>query len=36
VTITPDETPRIGNPAERTIYQALRAQLQPNDRDRTP
>ena len=32
MTITPDETPRIGNPAERVVYQALLDQLQPNDR----
>ena len=32
MTITPDETPRIGDPAECTVYQALLAELQPNDR----
>jgi Nuclease-related domain/UvrD-like helicase C-terminal domain len=32
VTITPEETPRLANGAERTVYQALLAQLQPNDR----
>jgi hypothetical protein len=32
MTITPDETPRLANEAERTVYQALLAQLQPNDR----
>ena len=32
VTITPDETPRLANAAERTVYQALLEQLQPNDR----
>jgi hypothetical protein len=32
VTITPDETPRLANDAERTVYQALLAQLKPNDR----
>ncbi|MGY4653763.1 NERD domain-containing protein [Mycobacterium sp. URHB0021] len=32
MTITPDETPRLANAAERKVYQALREQLQPNDR----
>jgi hypothetical protein len=32
MTITPTETPRLANPAERTVYQALVEQLQPNDR----
>ena len=31
MTITPEETPRLANAAERNVYQALRAQLQPND-----
>jgi len=30
--ITPDETPRLANAAERKVYQALVEQLQPNDR----
>ena len=32
MTITPDETPRLANRAERRVYQALLEQLQPNDR----
>jgi Nuclease-related domain len=32
MTITPDETPRLANAAENTVYQALLKQLQPNDR----
>jgi hypothetical protein len=32
VTISPEETPRLANDAERAVYQALTAQLQPNDR----
>ena len=32
VTITPDETPRLANGAERKVYQTLLDQLQPNDR----
>ena len=32
MTITPDETPRLANAAERKVYQALLEQLQPNDR----
>ena len=32
MTITPEETPRLANAAERKVYQALREQLQPNDR----
>jgi nuclease-like protein/UvrD-like helicase family protein len=32
VTITPEETPRLANAAERNVYQALLEQLQPNDR----
>jgi hypothetical protein len=32
MTITPDETPRLANAAERKVYQALVEQLQPNDR----
>jgi len=32
VTITPDETPRLANAAERKVYQVLLEQLQPNDR----
>ncbi|MDO3634448.1 NERD domain-containing protein [Mycolicibacterium arseniciresistens] len=32
MTITPDETPRLANAAERKIYQALLEQLEPNDR----
>jgi len=32
VTITPDETPRLANAAERNVYQTLLEQLQPNDR----
>jgi RecA/RadA recombinase len=32
VTITPDETPRLANAAERKVYQSLLEQLQPNDR----
>ncbi len=32
MTITPDETPRLANGAERKVYQALIDQLQPNDR----
>ncbi|MDT5397595.1 MAG: hypothetical protein QOK33_826, partial [Mycobacterium sp.] len=32
MTITPEETPRLANDAERTVYQALLAQMQPNDR----
>jgi len=32
VTITAEETPRLANAAERNVYQALLAQLQPNDR----
>ena len=31
MTITPEETPRLANAAERNVYQALLAQLQPND-----
>ena len=31
MTITPTETPRLANRAERRVYQALREQLQPND-----
>jgi hypothetical protein len=31
VTITPTETPRLANRAERRVYQALIEQLQPND-----
>ena len=30
MTITPEETPRLANAAERNVYQALREQLQPN------
>ena len=32
MTITPDETPRLANAAERKVYQTLLEQLQPNDR----
>jgi RecA/RadA recombinase len=32
MTITPDETPRLANGAERKVYQTLLEQLQPNDR----
>jgi hypothetical protein len=32
MTITPDETPRLANAAERKVYQALLEQLEPNDR----
>ena len=32
MTITPEETPRLANAAERNVYQALLEQLQPNDR----
>jgi hypothetical protein len=32
MTITPDETPRLANAAERNVYQTLLEQLQPNDR----
>lgn len=32
MTITPDETPRLANAAERKAYQALLEQLEPNDR----
>ena len=32
VTITPEETPRLANAAERNVYQTLLEQLQPNDR----
>ena len=32
MTITAEETPRLANAAERNVYQALLAQLQPNDR----
>jgi RecA/RadA recombinase len=32
MTITPDETPRLANGAERTVYHSLLEQLQPNDR----
>lgn len=32
VTISPEETPRLANDAERKVYQALVEQLQPNDR----
>ena len=32
MTITPSETPRLANGAERKVYQALIDQLQPNDR----
>ena len=32
MTIAPGETPRLANGAERKVYQALRDQLQPNDR----
>lgn len=32
MTITPSETPRLANGAERKVYQALLDQLQPNDR----
>jgi hypothetical protein len=32
VTITPKETPRLANAAERTVYRALLDQFQPNDR----
>ncbi|OBE93711.1 nuclease [Mycolicibacterium elephantis] len=31
MTMTPDETPRLANAAERRVYQCLRDQLQPND-----
>ncbi|EID14671.1 NERD domain-containing protein [Mycolicibacterium phlei] len=31
MSIAPNETPRIGNPAERKVYQALIDQLEPND-----
>ncbi|BBY44158.1 nuclease-related domain-containing DEAD/DEAH box helicase [Mycolicibacterium celeriflavum] len=31
MTITPNETPRLANPAERKVYQALIEQLEPND-----
>ena len=31
MTITPTETPRLANRAERKVYQALVEQLQPND-----
>ena len=32
MTISPEETPRLANDAERKVYQALVEQLQPNDR----
>lgn len=32
MTISPEETPRLANDAERAVYQALNEQLQPNDR----
>ena len=32
MTITPEETPRLANAAERRVYQELLAQLEPNDR----
>lgn len=32
MTISPEETPRLANDAERAVYQALIGQLQPNDR----
>lgn len=32
MTITPEETPRLANAAERKVYQTLVEQLQPNDR----
>ena len=32
MTITPEETPRLANDAERNVYQTLLEQLQPNDR----
>lgn len=32
MTITPDETPRLANAAERNVYQTLLEQLQPTDR----
>ena len=32
MTITPEETPRLANGAERKVYQCLLEQLQPNDR----
>ena len=32
MTITPEETPRLANAAERNVYQTLLEQLQPNDR----
>ena len=31
MTITPDETPRVANGAEGTVYQTLLNQLQPNE-----
>jgi len=33
MTITPDETPRLANGAERKVYQTLLEQLQPKDHE---